>query len=86
MRKLTNHDLLLDIVERLSKMEKDIEYTKEHIEVINREHGEVCDRLEVLEDKRLTVDVSWKVLGKLGGSIVTIIGVASIILKLIGVV
>ena len=86
MGKQTNHSLLMEIVQRLSTIETEINYISKHIEVINKEHGEVCIRLEAIEKRNLGIDVSWKVLGKIGGSIVTIITVVSVIVKLLGVI
>jgi cytochrome b subunit of formate dehydrogenase len=71
-------------VQRLSKIETDIQYISKHIEVINREHGEVCDRLEKIENRNLGVDISWKVLCKIGGYAITIITVTGIIIKILG--
>ena len=78
--------LLIEVIERLAKIEKDIEYISKHVEVMNSETDVLCKRIKTLEDKGLEVKVAWKVLGKIGGSIVTVITVASIILKIMGVI
>jgi len=54
--------------------------------VINKEYGEVCDRLQIIENRNLGVDISWKTLCKIGGSAVTIITVISVIMKIVGVI
>ena len=86
MVKETNHSLLIEIVQRLSKIETNIDYISKHIEVINKEYGEVCDRLQIIENRNLGVDISWKTLCKIGGSAVTIITVISVIMKIVGVI
>ena len=84
--RIEENKILLEIVQRLSKIETEIKYISKHIEVTNFETGEFCKRLEAIEKRNLGVDVSWKVLCKIGGSAVTIITVISIIMKLIGVI
>jgi len=86
MAKETNHSLLIEIVQRLSKIETEIKFISNHIEVINREHGEVCNRLKAIEKRNLGVDISWKTLCKIGGCTVTIVAIIGTIIKIIGVI
>jgi len=73
-------------VQRISKIETDIGYISKHIEIINREYGEVCERLKAIEKRNLGVDISWKTLCKIGASAVTIITVISVVLKIVGMI
>ena len=83
MVKESNHKILLEIVQRLSTIEADIKHISRHIEVINKEHGEVCNRLEAIEKRNLGVDISWKALCKIGASAVTLVTIISVILKIV---
>ena len=65
------------------KIQKDIEFVKEHIETLNKEHGELVKRIEALEKKDISLGASWKTLACLGTILLTVFTVITKLLELI---
>lgn len=67
----------------VTKIEKDVEFIKKHIEILNKEHGELVKRIEALEKKDISLGASWKTLACLGTILLTVFTVITKLLELI---
>jgi DNA anti-recombination protein RmuC len=79
-----DREMMIDIVQRLARIEEHCKSIDEHMKTVNDEMGEVFDRLDKVEKSSAGINAVYKVLIAISTTGIALIAV-SLALKLFGI-